>query len=111
MIVSGVSLAAAETITIATWNLNNLHHEIGMPLRDRAPARSAEDYAILRKYAKRLNADIVALQEVNGPKAARLVFPEAQYDFYFSGRYVEDLETGRESDRIYTGVAVATRSV
>ena len=97
---------ATETLRIATWNLNNLHDEIGVPLRDRTPARSSEDYAVLRKYAKRLNADIVALQEVNGPKAAKRVFPEAQYDLYFSGRYVDDREMSRESDRIYTGIAV-----
>ena len=97
---------ATEILRIATWNLNNLHDEIGVPLRDRAPSRSRDDFALLRKYAKRLNADVIALQEVNGPKAARHVFPEAQYDLYFSGRYVEDQETGRESDRIYTGVAI-----
>jgi hypothetical protein len=51
---------------------------------------------------------------VNGPKAAALVFPPDQYDLYFSGRYVEDLVTGKatdpdpeqRSDRIYTGFAV-----
>jgi len=46
--------------------------------------RTPEDYASLRRYAAELNADIVALQEVDGPDAAELVFPG--YDFCFSTR-------------------------
>jgi hypothetical protein len=106
--------AAAESIEVATWNMNNLHHVLGEPLRDRAPARSEEDYELLRKYRERLGADVIALQEVNGPKAAGLVFPPDQYDLYLSGRYIDDLVTGKatpadpeqRSDRIYTGFAV-----
>ena len=47
-------------------------------------ARSREDIAALKKHARALNADVVALQEVDGPEAARLVFPG--YQFCFSGR-------------------------
>jgi endonuclease/exonuclease/phosphatase family metal-dependent hydrolase len=47
-------------------------------------ARSGEDIAALRGHAKRLNADIIALQEVDGDAAARLVFPG--YSFCFSNR-------------------------
>jgi len=47
-------------------------------------ARSGEDIAALRGYARDLGADVVALQEVDGPEAARLVFPD--YEFCFSGR-------------------------
>ena len=46
--------------------------------------RTAADYASLRKYATSLAADIVALQEVDGPDAAELVFPG--YDYCFSSR-------------------------
>ena len=46
--------------------------------------RSDADYASLRNYAAKLAADIVALQEVDGPDAAALVFPG--YDFCFSKR-------------------------
>ena len=49
----------------------------------REPRREA-DYASLRKYATKMSADIVALQEVDGPDAAALVFPG--YDFCFSKR-------------------------
>jgi len=47
-------------------------------------ARSREDIAALKRHARTLNADVVALQEVDGAEAARLVFPD--YQFCFSGR-------------------------
>ncbi len=47
-------------------------------------ARSDEDIAALRKHAHRLDADVIALQEVDGADAARLIFPG--YDFCFSSR-------------------------
>jgi endonuclease/exonuclease/phosphatase family metal-dependent hydrolase len=47
-------------------------------------ARSNEDIAALRRYARALDADVVALQEVDGADAARLVFPN--HEFCFSGR-------------------------
>jgi endonuclease/exonuclease/phosphatase family metal-dependent hydrolase len=46
--------------------------------------RSREDIAALRAHARRLDADVIALQEVDGAAAARLVFPG--YEFCFSGR-------------------------
>jgi endonuclease/exonuclease/phosphatase family metal-dependent hydrolase len=106
--------AQAATVKLATWNMNNLHNVVGEPLRPGAPTRSEADYELLRKYRDRLNADVIALQEVNGPRAAGLVFPPDQYDLYFSARYIEDLVTGKaahsdpeqRSDRIYTGFAV-----
>jgi 5'-nucleotidase (lipoprotein e(P4) family) len=50
----------------------------------RRTPRGPDDYASLRHYATQLAADIVALQEVDGPDAAELVFPG--YDFCFSTR-------------------------
>jgi endonuclease/exonuclease/phosphatase family metal-dependent hydrolase len=46
--------------------------------------RGEEDFAALREVAAGLRADIVALQEVDGPEAAAQVFPG--YDFCFSNR-------------------------
>jgi endonuclease/exonuclease/phosphatase family metal-dependent hydrolase len=46
--------------------------------------RSSRDFAVLARYARQLNADVVALQETDGAEAARLVFPG--YDFCFTGR-------------------------
>jgi endonuclease/exonuclease/phosphatase family metal-dependent hydrolase len=47
-------------------------------------ARSNEDIAALRRHARILDADVIALQEVDGPDAARLVF--THHEFCFSGR-------------------------
>jgi endonuclease/exonuclease/phosphatase family metal-dependent hydrolase len=104
---SGAALAATPSeIKIATWNLEwFMKPETVRALtpactpRD-APrdgtrrgipcdvahdlARSHEDIAALRKHARELDADVVALQEVDGPDAARLVF--AKHEFCFSGR-------------------------
>jgi endonuclease/exonuclease/phosphatase family metal-dependent hydrolase len=45
--------------------------------------RSASDFAGLARYARMLDADVVALQEVDGVDAARQVFPG--YRFCFTG--------------------------
>lgn len=103
---TGVAQAAPVELKIATWNLEwfmtpetlraltpacspadaprdgarravpcDVAHEL---------ARSREDIAALKRHARILDADVVALQEVDGPEAARLVFPD--YQFCFSGR-------------------------
>jgi len=46
--------------------------------------RSQSDYAALARYARQLDADVVALQEVDGESAARLVFPD--HEFCFTAR-------------------------
>jgi endonuclease/exonuclease/phosphatase family metal-dependent hydrolase len=51
---------------------------------ERSTRRTAADFAKLREYARKLDADVIALQEVDGPQAARLVFPD--YDFCFTRR-------------------------
>ena len=92
--------APAEWIRIATWNLNRLHWRTGGALWRGAAARSDEDYRTLARYARVLNADIIAFQEVNGPRAAARIFPPRDYSLHFSGRY-----DSRYND-IYTGFAV-----
>jgi len=98
--------SAQETVRIATWNLEWLISPaefkrlkadcVPQGARVRANARrlpcdvttrferSSRDFSVLARYARSLDADVVALQEVDGPSAARLVFPD--YDFCFSGR-------------------------
>ena len=103
---AGVSGAAPTQLKIATWNLEWFMTQ--ETLRALAPAcvpreaprdgarravpcdvahelsRSGEDIAALRRHARRLDADVIALQEVDGEEAARLVFPG--YQFCFSSR-------------------------
>jgi endonuclease/exonuclease/phosphatase family metal-dependent hydrolase len=98
--------ATPQTLKIATWNLE--WFMAPETLRALTPAcspqdaprdgsrrsvpcdvahelvRSNEDIAALRGYARKLDADVIALEEVDGADAARLVFPD--YDFCFSGR-------------------------
>ena len=92
--------ALAEWIRIATWNLNRLHWRTGGTLWRGAAARSPEDYRTLARYARVLNADVIAFQEVNGPRAAARVFPPRDYDLHFSSRY------DARYDDIYNGFAV-----
>lgn len=89
-----------EWIRIASWNLNLLHWRTGGALWRGAVARSERDYETLARYARDLDADIVAFQEVNGPRAAARVFPARDYVLHFSGRF------DSRYDDIYNGFAV-----
>ena len=78
--------ARAAELKLASWNLAWLTlRPAGDPalpqdLRPREPG----DFAALARYARRLDADIVALQEVDGPEAAGRVFDPATYVFFFA---------------------------
>ncbi|MEM1271700.1 MAG: endonuclease/exonuclease/phosphatase family protein [Bacteroidota bacterium] len=72
----------APNLKVAAWNIQNLRDEDGEGSLPREPA----DYSVLSCYAKELSADVVALQEVDGPEAAARVFDPEVYDFYFETR-------------------------
>jgi endonuclease/exonuclease/phosphatase family metal-dependent hydrolase len=98
--------AAGRELEIATWNLEWLiapdvvralrptcvPPDARVPGRQRrlpcdvayGKERGAGDFAALARYARKLDADVIALQEVDGSQAARLVFPG--YSFCFTGR-------------------------
>ena len=84
--------APAETVRIATWNIEHLRaqNQVGAVKRD------DQDFAKLASLAQSLDADIIALQEVDGEAAARRVFDDGVYNFHFSDR----------NDRQRTGFAV-----
>ncbi len=69
-------------LKIATWNIEHLRDRDGEGPVPRTPA----DYDRLAGYAQQLDADIIALQEVDGPEAAARVFLPDNYDLYFSSR-------------------------
>lgn len=94
----------AATLRLASWNLDWLiapaqfaalapacvpegvdhHGRRSIPCDVAAHLeRGAADYAALAGIARGLDADVVALQEVDGEAAARLVFPG--YSFCFTG--------------------------
>jgi endonuclease/exonuclease/phosphatase family metal-dependent hydrolase len=77
--------AWAQEIRLATWNIAWLTTKpAGHPDLPRdLTARTEQDFVRLRAYAERLAADVIALQEVDGPLAAARVFDATAYDFYF----------------------------
>jgi endonuclease/exonuclease/phosphatase family metal-dependent hydrolase len=83
-----ISISAdAEPIKIVTWNIEHLRDSNHEGPNNRTDA----DYDRLAKYARHLDADIIALQEVEGPSAARRIFNPEQYRFFFSTRQAEML--------------------
>lgn len=105
-------VAEARELKLATWNLEWLMEP--QELRRLRPScvpnnqlprgpgrtlpcdvannleRSRSDFAALARYARQLDADVIALQEVDGPVVARRLF--ANHDFCFSARrHVQNL--------------------
>jgi endonuclease/exonuclease/phosphatase family metal-dependent hydrolase len=92
-------LATAEELKLATWNLEWLtDRPAGDPeLPADVHPKRPEDIERLRHYAAELNADIIALQEVDGPAIAARIFPSDQYSILMS------------HDRVVQRVGVAVR--
>lgn len=81
LLVGGAPLAAAASLKFATWNLEWLtDRPAGSPSlpADVRPKRPA-DIARLRANAAELNADVIAIQEVDGTRMAAQVFPPDRY--------------------------------
>lgn len=74
--------AQATELKLATWNIAWLTARDAELPRDRAQRRPA-DLDLLAGYARRLEADILALQEVDGPEAAARVIDPRAYAFFF----------------------------
>ncbi len=76
-------------LRIATWNLHNLHAKDGGavygPPRP-SVRRSATDYERIRCYVRMFDADILAVQEVDGTAALRRVVDAEVYDVAVSSR-------------------------
>lgn len=69
------SVAAHADMKLATWNMEHLAENNGMGCR----AREEADYAKLKAIAEKLNADVVAIEEVESTAAAYRVFDPAKY--------------------------------
>ncbi|MBL6079442.1 endonuclease/exonuclease/phosphatase family protein [Belnapia sp. T18] len=74
--------ALGAELKLASWNIAWLTSRTALLPRDRAP-RESGDVTRLAEYARRLDADIVALQEVDEPEAAAQVLDPRAYAFYF----------------------------
>ena len=73
---------ALTSLKVATWNLEWLYRTSGAGTVPRTDA----DYARLAAYARRLGADVVAVQEVDGEPALRRVFDDATYDYHVASQ-------------------------
>ncbi|MFL0797513.1 MAG: endonuclease/exonuclease/phosphatase family protein [Cellvibrionaceae bacterium] len=93
-----------QPLRIASWNVNNLA-EIGVQAQSRGPLRTQDDFQVLNAYAKSLNADVVALQEVSSLSALSRVFPKEQYQLYLSPRKSVEVSS-KKYPGIYTAYAV-----
>src|ERR1700752_201425 len=68
--------AQAKKLTLASWNFGFLAEKDGAGCFPRAK----DDYDLLASYVQRLNADIIAFQEVENAAAAARVFDPTLYD-------------------------------
>ena len=77
--------AAAADLKLATWNIAwaTLRAPDDREVPRDVPRRTDADWALLRAYAGRLDADIVAFQELDGPNPARRIFDERTYALFF----------------------------
>lgn len=70
------------TLKIATWNIEHLAEMNGTGCKPRTEA----DYADLREHVRRLEADVIALQEIENERAAGRVFPADEWVVVMSSR-------------------------
>jgi endonuclease/exonuclease/phosphatase family metal-dependent hydrolase len=81
LLLSAPDTAQAKDYKIATWNLDwlTLRHTGDPALPENVHTRRPADFTRLRAYADKLNADIVAFEEVDGTAAAAQIFNPAHY--------------------------------
>jgi endonuclease/exonuclease/phosphatase family metal-dependent hydrolase len=76
------SAATPARLKVATWNLEWLYRTSGAGTVRRTDA----DYERLAGYARQLDADVIAVQEVDGEAALRRVFEDASYDYHVASQ-------------------------
>ncbi len=82
--------ARAADLKIASWNLNWLtlksagDPELPADVTPRAP----EDFDRLAQYARKLNPDVVALEEIDGYAPAAKLFPKETYSIHLTHDHV-----------------------
>lgn len=82
-----IAAPRAAELKIATWNLNWLtSRQAGLPAD--VTLRQPEDFDRLHAYATELNADIVALEEVDGADTARRILSPDSYSIHMSHDHV-----------------------
>lgn len=97
---SSPSVVASDiaNLKLVSWNIEHLADEVGKGCKPRSQA----DYQALASYAATLNADIVALQEVQSEKALKRVFPESQWQYVVSSRADNEAYECRGHDGLFS---------
>ncbi|MGH7056568.1 MAG: endonuclease/exonuclease/phosphatase family protein [Acetobacteraceae bacterium] len=82
--------AAAAMLKVATWNMEwlTLRPAGSTSLPPDVRPKRPQDIARLRAYADVLNADVVAMEEVDGPAIAAKVFTPDRYALHFTHDHV-----------------------
>ncbi|XCN71713.1 MAG: endonuclease/exonuclease/phosphatase family protein [Candidatus Electrothrix aestuarii] len=76
----------AREIRLASWNMRWVNSIEFAPGDSGEAERTVKDYNAMREYAKKLQGDVVALQEVGDAEAAYHVFSQGEYTVLLSGR-------------------------
>lgn len=109
---------SAEPLMIGAWNIQDLHHDEGVHLRDfdgfLSVKRDTEDFDLLAKYRDLFGregspADVIALQEIGTQAALTRLFPPEDYVTIMSPRWENDDALPGEGD-VYTAIAVRRES-
>lgn len=84
------TLAWGTELKIATWNLNwlTLRATPGRGLPADVKPRAPEDFDLLAAYAQDLDADVIAVEEVDGWDAAARLFPRDRYSIHMTHDHV-----------------------
>jgi endonuclease/exonuclease/phosphatase family metal-dependent hydrolase len=84
------TLAWGQELKVATWNLNwlTLRARPGVGLPPDVRPRTPEDLDRLATYVRELDADVVAIQEVDGWDAAARLFPRDRYSIHMTRDHV-----------------------
>jgi endonuclease/exonuclease/phosphatase family metal-dependent hydrolase len=90
LVLSAPAPVFAADLKLATWNLEWLTDRGAGDSRlpSDAHPKQPEDFDLLRRYAVELDADVIAIQEVDGPAVAARVFPPENYSIHMTRDHV-----------------------
>jgi endonuclease/exonuclease/phosphatase family metal-dependent hydrolase len=97
------NFANAKSLRVVTWNTEHLAAHNGKGCK----ARDTESYTQMRQYAQSLDADVIALQEVDSLAAVERIFPDSQWQIIMSSRTDSPSYTCRENKQASTQQKVA----
>lgn len=84
-----VGSAEARELRLASWNMEWLtSRQEAVP--PNVKVRTEEQFAAMRRYAAMLDADVIAVQEVDGAEIAAKVLPPEVYDLRFTDEKSDD---------------------